>query len=92
MSFVLGVDESFDDSSVHFLALYVQAQTDIPLLLLPLVNFSSFGSLSSSTGLLVESMTMFNSLCSFIVLSPSYDNAQTWKTTLFYYVVIDEKC
>jgi hypothetical protein len=56
MALALGLDESFDDSSVQFLALYAQAQADIPLFLLPLVTFTSLGSLSSSIGLLVDSI------------------------------------
>jgi hypothetical protein len=58
----LVVDESFDDSSVQFLALYAQAQADIPLFLLPLVTFTSFGSLSSSLDLVVESMVQGSTL------------------------------
>jgi hypothetical protein len=71
----LVVDESFDDSSVQFLTLYAQAHADIPLFLLPLVTFSSFGSLSSSLGLGVESMVQGSTLhVIFKVLTPSYSN------------------
>jgi hypothetical protein len=56
VALALGVDESLVDSSVQFLALYAQAHADIPLFLLPLVTFTSFGALTSSLGLVVESI------------------------------------
>jgi len=44
---VLGVVGALDDSSVQFLALYAQAQADIPLFLLALVTGFAFGLLVS---------------------------------------------
>jgi hypothetical protein len=53
---VLGVGGALDDSSVQFLALYAHAHADIPLFLLPLGTLFTSGLLTSSLGLVVESI------------------------------------
>jgi hypothetical protein len=53
---VLGAGGALVDSSVQFLALYAQAQADIPLFLLPLGTLITTGLLTSSLGLVGESI------------------------------------
>jgi hypothetical protein len=87
----LGMDESFDDSSVQFLALYAQAQADIPLFLLRMVTFTSLGSLSSSLGLVVESMVQGSILHVIVGSRLFHIPIHECKKNSFYYVVVNAK-
>jgi hypothetical protein len=91
VALALGLDESFDDSRVQFLALYAQAHADIPLFLLPLVTFTSFGSLSSSLGLVVESIVQGSIL--HVIVGSRLFNMPIYecKNDSFYYAVINAK-
>jgi hypothetical protein len=71
---VLGVGGALDASSVQFLALYAHAHADIPLFLLPLGTFVTSGFLSSSLGLVVESMVQCFTLQVIYEVGPLYSN------------------
>jgi len=88
---VLSVGGALDDSSVQFLALYAQSHADIPLFLLTLVTFSSFGLGASSIGLLVDSMVQCLILHVILWSRLFHMPMNEIENNHFYYAVINAK-